>query len=113
MSRGSPVVYASQWGFPGSSGVKNYPLPMQETRVQSLGQRDPLEKEMATHAGILAWEIPWTGELGGLQPLGLERVTHDLAAKHQQQMPHSRHSYVAVPCSPKIQECLCLHGMCK
>ena len=68
MSRGSAVVYASQWGFPGSSGVKNYPLPMQETRVQSLGQRDPLEKEMATHAGILAWEIPWTGELGGLHP---------------------------------------------
>ena len=36
-------------------------LPMQETRVQSLGQEDPLEKEMATYSSILAWEIPWTG----------------------------------------------------
>ena len=40
---------------------------MQETRVQSLGQEDPLEKEMATHSNILAWEIPWTEETGGLQ----------------------------------------------
>ena len=40
---------------------------MQETWVQSLGQEDPLEKEMATHSNILAWEIPWTEEPGGLQ----------------------------------------------
>ena len=40
---------------------------MQETEVPSLGQEDPLEKEMATHSGILAWEIPWTEEPGGLQ----------------------------------------------
>ena len=40
---------------------------MQETRVQSLGWEDPLEEEMATHSGILAWEIPWTEEPGGLQ----------------------------------------------
>ena len=40
---------------------------MQETRVQSLGQEDPLEKEMATHSNIFAWEIPWTEETGGLQ----------------------------------------------
>ena len=44
--------------------VKNVPA-MQETRVRSLGQEDPLEKEMATHSSILAWEIPWTEELGG------------------------------------------------
>ena len=46
--------------------VKNLPA-MQETRVQPLGQEDPLEKEMATHSSILAWEIPWTEEPGGLQ----------------------------------------------
>ena len=40
---------------------------MQETWVRSLGQEDPLEKEMATHSSILAWRIPWTEELGGLQ----------------------------------------------
>ena len=49
--------------------VKNRPA-MQETRVQSLGWEDPLEKEMATHSSILAWEIPWTEEPGGLQSIG-------------------------------------------
>ena len=48
-----------------------YVLPaMQETWVQFLGQEDPLEKGMATHSGILAWRIPWTEELGGLQSMG-------------------------------------------
>ena len=42
----------------------------QETQIQSLGQEDPQEKEMATHSSILAWEIPWTEESGGLYPLG-------------------------------------------
>ena len=46
--------------------VKNLPI-MQETWVRSLGREDPLEKEMATHSGILAWRIPWTEELGRLQ----------------------------------------------
>ena len=50
---------------------------MQETQVQSLGQEDPLEKEMATHSSILAWEIPWTEEPGGLQSMGSQRVGHD------------------------------------
>ena len=45
---------------------------MQETWVRSLGQEDPLEEEMATHSGILAWEIPWTEEPGGLQSTGLQ-----------------------------------------
>ena len=49
--------------------VKNLPA-MQETQVQSLGWEDPLEKEMATHSSILAWEIPWTEEPGGLQSIG-------------------------------------------
>ena len=50
--------------------VKNLPA-MQETQVGSLGQKDPLEKEMATHSGILAWRITWKVELDGLQ-----RVRH-------------------------------------
>ena len=49
----------------------------QETRVQSLGQEDPLEKEMATHSNILAWEIPWTEESGGMQSTGSQGVEHD------------------------------------
>ena len=52
-------------GFPGGSVVKNPPAT-QEIWVQSLGQEDPLEEEMATHSSILAWEIPWTEEPGGL-----------------------------------------------
>ena len=55
--------------------IKNPPA-MQETQVPSLGQEDPLEKEMATHSSILAWEIPWTEEPGGLHPRG-HRVRHD------------------------------------
>ena len=49
----------------------------QETQVQSLGQEDPLWQEMATHSSILAWEIPWTEEPGGLQSMELQRVGHD------------------------------------
>ena len=56
---------------------------MQETWVGSLSQEDPLEKEVATHSSILAWEIPWTEEPGGLQSMGLQRVRHDLATKQQ------------------------------
>ena len=50
---------------------------MQETGVQSLGQEDALEKEMATRSSILAWRIPWTEEPGGLQSLGSQRVGHN------------------------------------
>ena len=50
---------------------------MQETRVQSLGWKDLLEKEMATHSSLLAWKIPWTEEPGGLLSMGLQRVGHD------------------------------------
>ena len=56
--------------------VKNLPA-MWETWVQSLGQEDPLEKGMGTHSSILAWRIPWTEELGGLQSMGSQRVGHD------------------------------------
>ena len=54
----------------------------QETQVGSLGWEDPVEKEMATHSGILAWRIPWTKETGGLQSMGLQRVEHNLVTKH-------------------------------
>ena len=56
--------------------VKNLP-EMQETWVQSLGWKDPLEKEMAIHSNILAWKIPWTEEPGRLQSTGSQRVGYD------------------------------------
>ena len=59
------VPLAPLLGFPGGSVVQNLPA-MQEMHIQYLGWEDPLEKEMATHSSILAWEIPWTEEPGGL-----------------------------------------------
>ena len=56
--------------------VKRLPT-MWETRVRSLGQEDPLEKEMATYSSTLAWKIPWTEERGRLQSMGSQRVGHD------------------------------------
>ena len=50
---------------------------MQETRVGSLGQEDPLEKEMAINSSTLTWKIPWTEESAGLQSMGLQRVGQD------------------------------------
>ena len=66
----------------GGSVVNNLSAK-QETWVQSLGQEDPLEKEMATHSTILSWRIPWTEEPGGLQSTGPQRIRHDLATKQQ------------------------------
>ena len=59
-----------------SQMVKNLPA-MQETKVRSLGQEDPLEKGMATHSSILACRIPWTEEPDRLQSMGLQRVRHN------------------------------------
>ena len=69
------------WGFPvGTSGKEPAcQCGRYETRVQPLGQEDPLEKEMATHSSILAWRIPWRKEPGRLQSTGLQRVGHDWA----------------------------------
>ena len=58
--------------------VKKLPA-VRETWVQSLGQEEPLEKEIATHSSILAWRIPWTEDLGGLQSMGSQKVRHNLA----------------------------------
>ena len=70
--------------FPGAQSVKSLPA-MPETRVQSLGQEEPLEKGMATYPGIFAWEIPWTEEPGGIRSMGLQRVGHNLATTQQTQ----------------------------
>ena len=66
-------------GFPGGIVVKN-PSPNagdSDRQVQSLGQEDRLEEEMATHSSTLAWKIPWTEEPGRLQSMGSQRVGHD------------------------------------
>ena len=52
-------------------------MPMKEVQIQSLGQEDALEEEMATHFSILTWKVPWTEEPGGLQSMGLQRVRHN------------------------------------
>ena len=64
--------YAFFMGFPSGSVVK-IPLTMRETQIWSLDQEDPLEKEMANHSKILAWEIPWTEEPVRLQSMGLQK----------------------------------------
>ena len=70
------MEFNSQLCFPGGSAIKKW--------VHSLGWEDPLEKEMAPHSSILFWEIPWTGDPGRLQFLGLQRVEYGLATKQQQ-----------------------------
>ena len=57
------------------------PPAKRETLVGSLGWEDPLEKEMATHSSLLAWEIPWTEESGELESMGSQKVGHDQATK--------------------------------
>ena len=73
--------------FPSGSSAKNLPA-QQEKWVWPLDQEDPLEKEMATHSSILAWEIPWTEELG---VHGVTRVRNDLATKLQQRKIKANH----------------------
>ena len=64
------------WASLVAQRLKRLPA-MWETWVRSLGQEDPLDKEMATHSSILAWRIPWTEESGGLQSIEWQRVGHD------------------------------------
>ena len=66
-------------GFFGDAVVKNLPA-----NAVDMGGEDPLEKEMPTHSSILAWEISWTEEPGGLQSMGSQRVRHNLATKQQE-----------------------------
>ena len=67
------------WDFPGGAVVKNPPASAGDARdvIRSVGREDPLEKEMATHSSILAWETSWTEEPGGLQSMRSPRVRHD------------------------------------
>ena len=70
---------------------------MQETWVRSLGQEDPLEKEMATHSSILAWRIPWTKEPGGQQSVGsqdLDMTRQSLVAQTVKRLPTMRETLV-------------------
>ena len=69
---------ASLLSFPIGSVVKNPPAKqeVQEMCIRSLGWEDPLEVDMAAHSSILTWRIPWTGEPGGLQSVGSQKVGH-------------------------------------
>ena len=69
------ISYISAIGFPGGSDGKASAYNAGETRVRSLGQEDPLEKEIATHSSTLAWKIPWTEEPGRLQSTGSQSWT--------------------------------------
>ena len=73
------LAYTSTWASLVAQRLKHLPV-MWETQVWSLGQEDPVEKEMATHSSVLAWRIPWTEEAGRLQSTGSQRVRHDWAA---------------------------------
>ena len=73
--------YIHNWASLVAQMVKNLPA-MQEIRIQSLGQKDPLEKGMATHSSVLAWKIPRTEKTGGLQSVESQRVRHNWATEH-------------------------------
>ena len=75
---GNSISYYAIWASPVALQVKNLPAmqELQESGVRSLGQEDPLEKEMATYSSILAWRISWTEKPGGLQYMGSRRVRH-------------------------------------
>ena len=84
--------------------VKNLPA-VWETQVRSLGWKDPLEKEMATHCSILAWRSPWIEEPGGLQSMGSQRVSHNWVT-NTFTLSHSVH-WVGLPCSSIGKESAC------
>ena len=77
---------------------------MQETLVQSLSQEDPLEKETATHSSILACEIPWTEEPGGLQSMWLQSCRHNLETKQQQLQIPPGLSKVCLTAGPEVEK---------
>ena len=89
-----------------SQSLKRLPA-MWETWVWSLGQKDPLEKEMATHSSILAWRIPWMEEPGGLQSMGLQRVGHNWATSLSLSLSfhHTKFEYLGLTGISKIFLC--------
>ena len=85
---------------------------MQETWVRSLGQKDPLEKEVAIHSSILAYKIPWAEEPGSLESMGLQTIGHDLATRKQQQQKCTKAQPLAEDahtwqCTPDMWTNLC------
>ena len=76
------LPWYSLYGFPFVAQVVKHLPVMQDIQAWSLGQEDPLEKEMATHSSILAWKVPWTEEPSGLQSMGSQRVRHDWATNN-------------------------------
>ena len=84
-----------------AQSVKSLPA-MWEIWVQSLGQEDPLEKEMATHSSILAWRIPWTEEPGGLQFMRLQRVGRDWVTNTDTQGCYNKLSQTGQPRTQKF-----------
>ena len=70
------IIFAVGWTSLVAQTVKHLPT-MWETQAQSLGWKDPLEKEMVTHSNTLAWKIPWAGECCRLQSMGSQRVGHN------------------------------------
>ena len=81
-------------GFPSGLAVKNPPA-RQDIWVWSLGQEDALEKGMATHSSILAWEIPWTEKPGKLQSMGLQWVRHNWVTEHACTHTQGLHTYTS------------------
>ena len=77
---GKKISWNFSGGFPGGCVVKNLPASTGGV-VQSLVEENPLDKEMAIHSSILAWEIPWAEEFGSYSAWGLKRVRHKLATK--------------------------------
>ena len=75
----------------------------QERWVQSLGQEDPLKKEMSTHSSILAWKAQWTKEPGGLEPKGSQTVAHHWAHMHTH--THTQSEYIWLSFSFYFQQC--------
>ena len=73
---------------------------MQETWVQSLGQENPLEKEIGTHSSILSWKIPWTGGPAGLQSMGSQRVRHDGMTKYMLSHDYGQGYWEGLPSTP-------------
>ena len=83
---------------------KRIRLPVKELQIWSLGWEDPLEKEMAAHSSIVAWEIPWTKEPGKLRSVGSQRARYSLATKLEQQKNY-KDSW-ALWCSPETNRIL-------
>ena len=95
-SIGYAYAYEPQ-DFPTAQMVKNLPAT-QEIWVRSLGQEDPLEKEMAIHSSTLAWKIPWTEESGRPQSMGSQRVRHNQVTNtHEHRLTH-----MSIPTPPLL-----------